>query len=234
MEKKINQKRNLKKIRIGLIIFLILLIVGLVIIVISLTRQNDQSELTINSTKVVELYDKINDVYVCQNNLSFDPFKDNDKVKIEEIDQNLIPLLVFRQLELDGKFNYNENVVITNDEFENSAKKLFGYVPKYSFKEYDYQLLKFEADGKNYIGNLTSVQCQEKYPIKRSKLVDIEQINNYLTLIVDIYKINEKHDNIDEYIAKNSDKLRIDTYRYIFEKSGYNYYLKRIERGGKK
>lgn len=244
MKKKINKKtnkslkeknkklreRNLKKIYVALIISVIILIVGLILMVIFLPRKSDEFELTINSSEVVELYDKVNDVYVCQNNLTFDPFKDNNKVTIDEIDQDLIPLLVFRQLELDGKFDYSKEIIISVDEFEQTAKKLFGYVPKYEISKYDYQLLEFEKDGSNYIGKLTSVECEEKYPIKKSKLVGLEEEDNQLILIVDIYKIDEKHDDIDKYIDTNSDKLRIDTYRYIFEKDNGNYYLKRIER----
>lgn len=246
--------KKIKTIRFILITILVLLVLSWIAIGIYYLSSKDKKveyldhELTIKSTEVVKLYEKISDLYLCQTKVSFDPFeKDQDVITVEEMDKKFIPLLIFRQLELNGDFKYNtaDSVTISTKKFDEAAKQVFGYLPEFNKDfapsgEYEYQLLNFKLVDDNYIGTKIATGCEAKFPIKRSELVKLEKTNKNLSLFVTTYeisyeqyqsnKLNDPKNSIEKYIAKNKKDLASKTYKYNFKKDKDNYYFTSVER----
>lgn len=236
--------KNKKEIKLIMIIVLLVVILSWIgIAIYFLSEKNSLKETKdIKSEKVINNYEKITDLYLCQNSLSFDPFK-NDEIKIDvkDLDANSYFLLIFRQLELKGSFSYDENINITLKQFDDSALELFGFIPDYKYKlndefEFDYQNISFKYSNENFIGTVNNVGCETKFPIKKSRLVNTKGNS----LIVDTYeitkqqyeenKLNDPKNSIEEYLIKNKDKLKKVTYKYNFKISNKQYYLKSIEK----
>ena len=126
--------KNKKEIKLIMMIVLLVVILSWIgIAIYFLSEKNSLKETKdIKSEKVINNYEKITDLYLCQNSLSFDPFK-NDEIKIDvkDLDVTSYFLLIFRQLELKGSFSYDENINITLKQFDDSALELFGFIPDY-------------------------------------------------------------------------------------------------------
>ena len=248
--------RKIKTIRFILITVLALLILGWIcfgIYYFFFRNDEEQTEyldhnLTINSTEVVELYEKISDLYLCQTKVSFDPFIDNtNNVTVDQLTTDDILLLIFRQLELNGDFNYNTTgiVTISLEQLENAAKQVFGYVPEFNRDlsptfEYTYQLLNFRFADNTYTATQITAGCEAEFPIKRSELVDLKETDENLTLIVTTYEISYEQyqsndlsnpeNSIENYILENKKDLGSQNYQYVFKKDGDNYYFTSVNK----
>lgn len=245
--------KKIKKARIILISLLILLVLTWVAVGIYYLFFKDdevkyeEPKLTITSGEVLDLYEKISDLYLCETRISFDPFKENEnKVIVKEMDQDLRLLLIFRQLELDGLlYNTGDVVTISLKQFEDASMEIFGYVPPINQElsaegEYVYQFFKFTFVDNNYVGTKIPLGCEASFPVKRSELVGLKETDNGLTLNVETYEIsheqyienelNNPENSIENFILENKGNLVKKTYKYNFDKKDDNYYLSSIER----
>lgn len=217
-----------------IIILAVVILISVICIVLLLNKddkEKDPKNSSVIPEEVVKLYNNLSDIN-CFNTLTYSFEEGKNSLTADQLGDEQMLNLIFRNLEIDGKLEDN----ITMDDYKIAVKKVFGDIDFYpkAFKDFSYKKYVYGLRNEVFTRNTStckdgSTYINHMYGYSFEKKEIIVDLNICLLKDNKLYKLDNTF--VSDYDANEKDEqlLKCSGYRYNYTKEDNVYALKSIE-----